>query len=106
MKLTRSREDVVFSGLLSGIGEYYNIDPTIVRIIVVVLFFTITPLPVVPLYIVGVILVPKAPKNSDSRNEQQARRQRMDRAFEKSNHEKRESSSQTKPVDEEDWSDF
>lgn len=106
MKLTRSREDTVFSGLLGGIGEYFNVDPTIVRIIVVVLFFTITPLPVVPLYIVGMILVPKAPKNRDARNEQQARRQRMDRAFKKSNHEKQESSSQKKPIDDEDWSDF
>ena len=106
MKLTRSREDAVLSGLLGGIGEYLNVDPTIVRIIVVVLFFTVTPLPIVPLYIIGMIFVPKAPKNSERRNKQQEKRQRMDRAFKEAKHEKQESSSQTKPIDEEDWSDF
>ncbi|MEY3127105.1 MAG: hypothetical protein RL273_1276 [Bacteroidota bacterium] len=105
MKLTRSREDAVLSGLLGGIGEYLNVDPTIVRIIVVVLFFTITPLPIVPLYIIGMIFVPKAPRTS-GRHKQQEKRQRMDRAFKEVKHEKQESSSQTKPIDEEDWSDF
>ncbi len=105
MKLTRSRKDVVFSGLLGGIGEYLNVDPTIIRIIVAVLFFTIPLLPIVPLYILGMIIVPKAPKNK-RHNEKQARRQRMDRAFKESGHVNQESSTQTNTMDEDDWSDF
>ncbi len=31
-KLQRSRSNRVFSGVCGGIGEYFNIDPTIVRI--------------------------------------------------------------------------
>lgn len=106
MRLTRSREDVVFSGLLGGVGEYFNVDPTIVRIIVVVLFFAVTPLPIVPLYIVGMIIVPKAPKEKERRQKERARRQRMDRAFRESDHVNQASSTQTNTIDEEDWSDF
>lgn len=106
MRLTRSREDVVFSGLLGGVAEYFNVDPTIVRIIFVVLFFTFTPLPIIPLYIIGMIIVPKAPKDKGRRKEEKARRQRMDRAFKESGHVNQESSTQTNTIDEEDWSDF
>jgi hypothetical protein len=51
------------------------------------------------------IFVPKAPR-TNGRHKQQEKRQRMDRAFKEVKHEKQESSSQTKPIDEEDWSDF
>ena len=36
-KLRRSINDRVFSGVCGGIGEYFNIDPTIVRIVWVLL---------------------------------------------------------------------
>lgn len=36
-KLKRSSNDRVFSGVCGGIGEYFNIDPTIVRIVWVLL---------------------------------------------------------------------
>lgn len=32
-KLKRSNSDKVFSGVCGGIGEFFNVDPTIVRII-------------------------------------------------------------------------
>lgn len=32
-KLQRSRKNRVFSGVCGGIGEYFNIDPTMVRLI-------------------------------------------------------------------------
>jgi phage shock protein PspC (stress-responsive transcriptional regulator) len=38
-KLKRSRTDRVFAGVCGGIGEYFNIDPVIIRIIWVLLAF-------------------------------------------------------------------
>lgn len=38
-KLTRSKNDKVFSGVCGGIGEYFDIDSTIIRLGFVVLIF-------------------------------------------------------------------
>lgn len=38
-KLKRSRSDKVIAGVCGGIGEYFNIDPVIVRIVWVLLAF-------------------------------------------------------------------
>ena len=38
-RLFRSDTNKVFAGVCGGIGEYFNIDPTIVRIIAVILIF-------------------------------------------------------------------
>ena len=39
-KLRKSRTDKIIAGVCGGIGEYLNLDPTIVRIIVLVLVFS------------------------------------------------------------------
>ncbi|MBI9049660.1 MAG: PspC domain-containing protein [Anaerolineaceae bacterium] len=38
-KLTRSQNDRMIAGVCSGIGEYLDLDPTIVRLVFVVLLF-------------------------------------------------------------------
>lgn len=38
-RLYRSRNEKVIGGICGGLGEYFNIDPTIVRLIAVLLFF-------------------------------------------------------------------
>ena len=38
-KLLRSKNNRMLAGVCGGIAEYFNIDPTIARIIYVVLFF-------------------------------------------------------------------
>lgn len=38
-RLTRSLSDKKIFGVCSGIAHYFNVDPTLVRIILVVLFF-------------------------------------------------------------------
>ncbi len=56
-KLYRSRTNRVFTGLAGGIGEYFNIDPTLVRIALVLLeFFTAGLL--IFLYLIIAIFVP------------------------------------------------
>lgn len=116
MRLTRSRNDSIISGLLAGIGNYLNVDPTIVRIVVVILFFIMTPLPIIPLYIIGMVIVPLEPDTTKKtekpffknkrRQGHDDRRQRMDRAFRKTDPVDVTSSRRTNTIEEDDWSDF
>jgi phage shock protein PspC (stress-responsive transcriptional regulator) len=38
-KLYRSREDRIIAGVCGGIAEYFEIDPTLVRLVTLVLIF-------------------------------------------------------------------
>lgn len=49
-------------GLCGGIGNYFNIDPTLVRIALVILEFATAGLLIIGYLIVGLI-VPKEPLN-------------------------------------------
>ncbi len=59
-KLYKSKNNRVASGILGGIGEYYNIDPTIVRIGFVILLLATGFFPFGILYIVAYFLIPEA----------------------------------------------
>jgi len=62
-KLFRSRTDSKLSGLCGGIGQYFNIDPTIIRLVALIgavcSFGTI-----LLIYIAAAVLVPLEPNNS------------------------------------------
>lgn len=56
-RLYRSQEDRMVSGVLGGIGHYFNIDPTIVRLAYVVgLFLSVGTL--ILAYFVAMIIIP------------------------------------------------
>ena len=59
-KLYRSATDKKIAGVCAGIAEYFNIDPTIIRIIFVILLLP-GGLPGVVPYVLLCILVPVAP---------------------------------------------
>nr|WP_071131143.1 PspC domain-containing protein [Enterococcus timonensis] len=59
-KLTKSSTDKVLTGTLAGIGEYLGLDPTLIRIIYVILSFVGIGAPVI-LYILLAILIPQGP---------------------------------------------
>lgn len=109
MKLTKSRDDVVIFGVLGGLGEYYNIDPTILRIGFVMLVF-LNVFPLIPLYIVGALLMPEAPKNSKRKSKRHETRKRPTKGrrskYEPKDKYEKDSSSKANDVDEDDWSDF
>jgi len=59
-QLLRSESNKVIGGVCGCLGDYFDVDPTLVRIIAVLLFFA-SGLGVLALaYIVGWILIPKA----------------------------------------------
>ncbi|UTY39809.1 PspC domain-containing protein [Allocoprobacillus halotolerans] len=58
-RLYRSNRDVMICGVCGGIAEYFDIDPTIVRLIAVVFIFGAGS--GVLAYLVGAIIIPKNP---------------------------------------------
>lgn len=58
-RLYRSKRDVVICGVCGGIAEYFDIDPTIVRLVAVVLVFGWGSGLIA--YLVGAIIIPKNP---------------------------------------------
>ncbi|MBN2241141.1 MAG: PspC domain-containing protein [Acidobacteria bacterium] len=58
-RLYKSRKNRVIDGVCGGIGEYLNIDPVLVRIVAV--FFLFVGGSALIAYIVGMIIIPKAP---------------------------------------------
>lgn len=58
-RLYRSRKEKVLSGLCGGIGEYFSVDPVIIRIIALLLLFSPVALAALVLYIVFSLIVPK-----------------------------------------------
>lgn len=104
-KLTKSNTDSVLTGTLAGIAEYFNIDPTILRIAFA--FFTIFGIgsPVL-LYIALALVIPSKP----GRTHQQG--YGRDNPYYRGNSENQPKKDVTNTVKnskeptEEDWSDF
>lgn len=55
-RLFKSRTNRVFFGVCGGLGEYFNIDPTIIRLLFVLLGCTTTGIIV---YIIAAIVIPE-----------------------------------------------
>jgi len=66
-RLYRSKKNRVIFGVLGGIGEYFDIDPTIVRLIAVLLIIPLgLALPIV--YLLAAMVIPEAPSDSTTEN--------------------------------------
>lgn len=87
------------SGVLAGIGEYYQVDPTFIRIAFAVMTF-VAAFPMIPLYIIAALIMPRA----DVRKGSSKKNQKIDKSS--SNQHNMESHSETEEITEEDWSDF
>ncbi len=62
-KLYRSNKNIVIAGVLGGLGEYTDTDPTIWRLGFVILSFMSHLLPAVIVYIIACIVIPKNPSH-------------------------------------------
>lgn len=58
-RLYRSKRDVMICGVCGGIAEYFDVDPTIVRLIAVVLILGWGSGLIA--YLIGAIIIPKNP---------------------------------------------
>jgi phage shock protein C len=58
-KLYRSRENRMLGGVCGGLGEYFDIDPTLVRVLFIFGAFLGFPGALVLIYLVMLVLVPQ-----------------------------------------------
>ena len=58
-KLYRSQTEKMIGGVCGGLAEYFNLDPTLFRLLFIVLLFT--PLHGLLLYLILWIITPAAP---------------------------------------------
>ena len=58
-KLYRSTNNKMISGVCAGIAEYFNIDPTLVRLLFAALTLFSAAFPGVILYLIMMIIVPQ-----------------------------------------------
>lgn len=99
MKLKKSKNNVLVDGVLAGIGEYYNVDPTLIRIGFAILTFA-GILPMIPLYIIAVLIMPEADSTGKKSNKKQKKEKDL------FNNNSKDSFSDLNEIDEDDWSDF
>ena len=62
-KLYLSKTDKKIFGVCGGIGEAYDIDPTLIRLALVFLWLATAVLPLLVTYIVAWAIIPKKPDN-------------------------------------------
>lgn len=58
-RLTKSRNKIV-SGVLAGVAEYFNIDPTLVRLLFCIASVCLAGFPGLIIYIIMLIIMPEA----------------------------------------------
>lgn len=68
-KLYRSKEDRKMTGLCGGIGEYFGVDPTIIRILVVLIAMITAFVPALIIYFVISAIVPEKDEKSGGAQE-------------------------------------
>lgn len=59
-KLTRSTSDVMIAGVCAGFAEYFDLDPTLVRIGYILLSIFSAGFPGILAYIILMLVVPKS----------------------------------------------
>ena len=65
-KLYRSTENKKIAGIFGGLGEIFNIDPTLLRLIFVFIGLVTAVIPLVLAYLVGWIIIPQGKQSSEA----------------------------------------
>lgn len=60
--LYRSEKNRVFAGICGGLGEHYNIDPVLIRVIWVIVVLVTGLIPGVLAYIIAIFIIPEESK--------------------------------------------
>lgn len=104
-KLTKSPNNVVLTGSLAGIADWLGIDPTIIRVVYVLLSFFSAGFPGILLYIALAVLIPSGRTGSDrgygSQNPYN-RNVRNENPYAANKKQRKEA----EKIDDDEWSDF
>lgn len=58
-KLYRSKENRVFAGIIGGIGEYFEVDPVLIRVMWLLIVVFTGFVPGVIAYVIATFIVPE-----------------------------------------------
>ena len=58
-KIYRSQEDRKIAGILGGLGELFDIDPTLLRLLFVFIGLATGVIPLIVAYLAGWIIIPR-----------------------------------------------
>jgi len=61
-KLYRSNTNKVFGGVLGGLGEYFNVDPVLFRLLWVLVTIFTGVLPGIIVYVIAIFIIPNKPE--------------------------------------------
>jgi len=78
-KLYRSNQDKKISGVCSGLGNYFNIDPALIRLLFIFLMVFTGFLPVIIAYFILVLIIPIEPRSNIQRNYKRLYRSQTDK---------------------------
>lgn len=63
-KLTRSKDKRILAGVMGGLGEFFGIDPTLLRLGYLILTVFSGFFPGIIGYVLAILIVPEAPTDS------------------------------------------
>ena len=63
-KLYRSKIDRTIAGVLSGLGRYLEVDPTVLRLLYIILTAITGFVPGIVAYIIAIIIIPDGKKSN------------------------------------------
>lgn len=98
-KLAKSKDNAVIFGVLGGLGDYFGIDPVLLRVIVVVATF-IGVGSTVPIYLLLALVMPENNETVSKPSSQTKKTSPFSHLSEKPKRKEAEK------VEDEDWSDF
>lgn len=61
-KLYRSEDNRIFAGVIGGIGEYFEVDPVILRVVYVLIAVFTAIIPGIIIYLFAIFIVPRNPR--------------------------------------------
>jgi len=64
-KLYRSKQNKKILGIAGGLGDFYNIDPTIIRLILILLCIITGVIPMILAYFIAALIIPIEPKEHE-----------------------------------------
>lgn len=66
-KIYRSEENTMLGGVFGGVGDYFNIDPTIIRIVAILITLVTGFVPMALVYLLAVLVIPIHPTHAGVR---------------------------------------
>ncbi len=64
-KLYKSKDNKIFFGVIGGIGEYIDMDPVILRLVLLLLILITAIIPGTIFYIIAGLIVPQKPNKKE-----------------------------------------